>query len=93
MQRSALSEAKPIITSAICCIHGGRDNDAERYLKQAIVLDPGFTPTVCFAGRALRSPAPLCGGEEVPPESDFFAADLPRSLSSCVCIEPRTHVR
>ena len=50
MQRSALSEGEANYYLGDLLQHSGRDNDAERYLKQAIALDPGFTPSYASLG-------------------------------------------
>jgi FimV-like protein len=50
MQRSALSEGEANYYLGDLLLHAGRDNDAERYLKQAIALDPGFTPPYASLG-------------------------------------------
>jgi len=50
MQRSALSEGEANYYLGDLLLHGGRANDAERYLKQAIDLDPGFTPSYASLG-------------------------------------------
>ena len=50
MQRSALSEGEVNYYLGDLLQHAGRDNDAERYLKQAIALDPGFTPPYASLG-------------------------------------------
>jgi FimV-like protein len=50
MQRSALSEGEANYYLGDLLLHAGRDSDAERYLKQAIALDPGFTPSYASLG-------------------------------------------
>ena len=50
MQRSTLSEGEANYYLGDLLLHGGRDTDAERYLKQAIALDPGFTPSYASLG-------------------------------------------
>ncbi|HET6977642.1 MAG TPA: tetratricopeptide repeat protein [Pyrinomonadaceae bacterium] len=50
MQRSALSEGEANYYLGDLLQHAGRDSDAERYLKQAIALDPGFTPPYASLG-------------------------------------------
>ncbi len=50
MQRSALSEGEANYYLGDLLMHSGRDNEAERYLKQAIALDPGFTPSYASLG-------------------------------------------
>ncbi len=50
MQRSALSEGEANYYLGDLLQHFGRDNDAERYLKQAVALDPGFTPSYASLG-------------------------------------------
>ena len=50
MQRSALSEGEANYYLGDLLQHAGRDSDAERYLKQAIALDPGFTPSYASLG-------------------------------------------
>ncbi len=50
MQRSALSEGEANYYLGDLLQHSGRDNDAERYLKQAVALDPGFTPSYASLG-------------------------------------------
>ena len=50
MQRSTLSEGEVNYYLGDLLLHGGRDSDAERYLKQAITLDPGFTPSYASLG-------------------------------------------
>lgn len=50
MQRSALSEGEANYYLGDLLMHGGRDSDAERYLKQAVALDPGFTPSYASLG-------------------------------------------
>ena len=50
MQRSALSEGEANYYLGDLLMHAGRGSDAERYLKQAIDLDPGFTPSYASLG-------------------------------------------
>ncbi len=50
MQRSALSEGEANYYLGDLLAHTGRASDAERYLKQAIDLDPGFTPSYASLG-------------------------------------------
>ena len=50
MQRSALSDGEANYYLGDLLLHSGRDSDAERYLKQAIALDPGFTPSYASLG-------------------------------------------
>lgn len=50
MQRSALSEGEANYYLGDLLQHSGRSNDAERYLKQAIALDPGFTSSYASLG-------------------------------------------
>jgi Flp pilus assembly protein TadD len=50
MQRSALSEGEANYYLGDLLQHSGRENDAERYLRQAIALDPGFTPSYASLG-------------------------------------------
>ena len=50
MQRSTLSEGEANFYLGDLLLHSGRDKDAERYLKQAIELDPGFTPSYASLG-------------------------------------------
>ena len=50
MQRSALSEGEVNYYLGDLLQHAGRDDDAERYLKQAIALDPGFAPPYASLG-------------------------------------------
>jgi FimV-like protein len=50
MQRSALSEGEANFYLGDLLQHTGRASDAERYLKQAIDLDPGFTPSYASLG-------------------------------------------
>ena len=50
MQRSALSEGEANYYLGDLLQHSGRDNEAERYLKQAVALDPGFTPSYASLG-------------------------------------------
>lgn len=50
MQRSALSEGEANYYLGDLLLHTGRGTDAERYLKQAIDLDPGFTPSYASLG-------------------------------------------
>lgn len=50
MQRSALSEGEANYYLGDLLLHTGRGADAERYLKQAIDLDPGFTPSYASLG-------------------------------------------
>ena len=50
MQRSALSEGEANYYLGDLLLHTGRGADAERYLKQAIDLDPGFAPSYASLG-------------------------------------------
>lgn len=50
MQRSTLSESEANFYLGDLLLHSGRDKDAERYLKQAIELDPGFAPSYASLG-------------------------------------------
>jgi FimV-like protein len=50
MQRSALSEGEANYYLGDLLLHAGRASDAERYLKQAVALDPGFTPSSASLG-------------------------------------------
>jgi len=50
MQRSALSEGEANYYLGDLLLHANRASDAERYLKQAIDLDPGFTPSYASLG-------------------------------------------
>src|SRR6185503_12406940 len=44
MQRTSLTEGEANYYLGDLLLHIGRDNDAERYFKQAIALDPNFLP-------------------------------------------------
>ena len=50
MQRSSLTEGEANYYLGDLLSHIGRDNDAERYFKQAITLDPGFIPSYVSLG-------------------------------------------
>src|SRR6185503_16726812 len=50
MQRSALSEGEANYYLGDLLLHAGRATDAERYLKQAVDLDPCFTPSYASLG-------------------------------------------
>ena len=50
MQRSALSDGEANYYLGDLLMHAGRDSEAERYLKQAIALDPGFSPPYASLG-------------------------------------------
>lgn len=50
MQRSALSDGEANYYLGDLLLHAGRDSEAERYLKQAVALDPGFTPSYASLG-------------------------------------------
>lgn len=50
MQRSALSEGEANYYLGDLLLHANRATDAERYLKQAVALDPGFTPASASLG-------------------------------------------
>ena len=50
MQRSSLTDGEANYYLGDLLLHIGRDNDAERYFKQAIALDPGFTPPYVSLG-------------------------------------------
>ncbi len=50
MQRSTLSEGEANFYLGDLLLHSGRDKDAELYLKQAVELDPGFTPPYASLG-------------------------------------------
>ena len=50
MQRAILSEGEANYYLGDLLQHIGRANDAERYLKQAVALDPGFTPPYASLG-------------------------------------------
>ena len=50
MQRSALSEGEANYYLGDLLLHANRASDAERYLKQAIDLDPGFIPSYASLG-------------------------------------------
>ena len=49
-QRSSLSEGEANYYLGDLLLHSGREQDAERYFKQAIALDPGFTPAHAALG-------------------------------------------
>ena len=51
MQRTSLTEGETNYYLGDLLQHTGRDNDAERYFKQAIALDPGFLPAYAALGR------------------------------------------
>ena len=50
MQRTSLTEGEANYYLGDLLLHIGRDNDAERYFKQAIALDPGFLPANAALG-------------------------------------------
>lgn len=50
MQRSSLSEGEANYYLGDLLLHIGRPNDAERYFKHAVALDPGFIPTHAALG-------------------------------------------
>lgn len=50
MQRSSLSEGEANHYLGDLLLHIGRSNDAERYFKQAIALEPGFLPPYAALG-------------------------------------------
>ena len=50
MQRTSLTEGEAAYYLGDLLLHIGRDSDAERYFKQAIALDPGFTPAYASLG-------------------------------------------
>ncbi len=49
-QRSSLSEGEANYYLGDLLLHTGREQDAERYFKQAITLDPGFSPAYAALG-------------------------------------------
>jgi len=51
MQRTSLTEGEANFYLGDLLQHIGRDNDAERYFKQAIALDPSFIPAYAALGR------------------------------------------
>ncbi|HUS10226.1 MAG TPA: tetratricopeptide repeat protein [Pyrinomonadaceae bacterium] len=51
MQRSSLSEGEANYYLGDLLLHIGRAQDAERYFKQAIALEPGFTPAYASLGQ------------------------------------------
>jgi Flp pilus assembly protein TadD len=51
MQRQSLSEGEANYYLGDLLRHIGRDDDAERYFKQAIALEPGFTPAYAALGQ------------------------------------------
>jgi len=51
MQRGSLSEGEANYYLGDLLLHLHRDSDAERYLKQAIALDPSFIPPYAALGR------------------------------------------
>jgi tetratricopeptide (TPR) repeat protein len=51
MQRTSLTDGEANFYLGDLLQHIGRDNDAERYFKQAIVLDPNFLPAYAALGR------------------------------------------
>lgn len=51
MQRSALSEGEANYYLGDLLLHLGREQDAERYFKRAIALEPGFTPAYASLGQ------------------------------------------
>ena len=51
MQRSSLTDGETNYYLGDLLQHIGRDNDAERYFKQAIALDPGYLPAYAALGR------------------------------------------
>jgi len=50
MQRASLTEGEANYYLGDLLLHQGRDADAERYLKQAIALDPAFVPSYASLG-------------------------------------------
>ena len=50
-QRSSLSEGEANYYLGDLLLHLGREQDAERYFKQAIALEPGFTPAYASLGQ------------------------------------------
>lgn len=50
MQRTSLSEGEAQFYLGDLLFHIGRSNDAERYFKQAVALDPGFLPAHASLG-------------------------------------------
>jgi Flp pilus assembly protein TadD/outer membrane lipoprotein-sorting protein len=50
MQRTSLTESEANYYLGDLLLHIGRDDDAERYFKQAIALDPGFVPAHASLG-------------------------------------------
>jgi hypothetical protein len=50
MQRAALSEGEANYYLGDLLLHTDRENDAERYLKQAVALDPDFIPSYASLG-------------------------------------------
>lgn len=50
MQRSSLTEGEANFYLGDLLLHIGRDNDADRYFKQAIALDPSFIPPYVSLG-------------------------------------------
>ncbi len=51
MQRTSLTESEANFYLGDLLLHIGRDNDAERYYKQSIALDPNFLPAHAALGR------------------------------------------
>ena len=49
-QRSSLTDSEATYYLADLLLHNGRENDAERGFKQAIAMDPGFTPAHAALG-------------------------------------------
>ena len=50
MQRASLTEGEANYYLGDLLLHQGRDDDSERYLKQAIALDPAFVPSYASLG-------------------------------------------
>jgi tetratricopeptide (TPR) repeat protein len=50
MQRTSLTEGEANYYLGDLLLHIGRDNDAERYFKQAVALDPSFLPANAALG-------------------------------------------
>jgi tetratricopeptide (TPR) repeat protein len=50
IQRSSLSDAEANYYLGDLLLHISRDNDAERYFRQAIAVDPGFMPAYASLG-------------------------------------------
>ncbi|HJU91850.1 MAG TPA: tetratricopeptide repeat protein [Pyrinomonadaceae bacterium] len=51
MQRTSLSEGEANYYLGDLLLHTGRPNDAERYFKHAVMLDPGFMPAHAALGQ------------------------------------------